>query len=146
MVRAHRRLLQLRHRPDPRLDHRSRPGEFVDAFKAKSGLDPSPSSGGLAFDGTNFFIKVMQTSCADHGSLSSENIYQTVQDKVWTGELTYTSADGAIVMAEYNFSQPPDPLVGAGYYTFPVLQYFDGVGVTIWPPEFQQATIQFPEN
>jgi branched-chain amino acid transport system substrate-binding protein len=115
---------------------------FVEAFKAKSGLDPSPSSGGLAFDGSNFFIKVMQTSCADYGSLSSENIYRTVQEKVWTGELTYTAEDGAIVMAEYNFSQPPDPLVGKGYYTFPVLQYFDGDSVTIWPPEFQEGTIQ----
>lgn len=118
--------------------------EFVDAFKEKSGLDPSPSSGGLSYDGTNFFIKVMQTACEDQGELSSESIYQTVQDKVWTGELTYTTADGAIVMSEYNFSEPPDPIVGKGYYTFPVLQYFGGEGVTIWPPEFQQDTIKAP--
>jgi branched-chain amino acid transport system substrate-binding protein len=120
--------------------------QFVDAFRAKAGIEPSPSSGGLAFDGSNFFIKVMQSTCDDYGSLSSENIYRTVQEKVWTGELTYTAADGAIVMAEYNFSQPPDPLVGAGYYTFPVLQYFDGDSVTIWPPEFQEATIQEKGN
>lgn len=119
---------------------------FVDAFKAKSGLDPSPSSAGLAFDGTNFFIKVMQTACADYGELSSETIFNVVKEKVWTGELTYTAEEGAIVMSEYNFSEPPDPLVGAGYYTFPVLQYFDGQPVTIWPPEFKQDVIKTPGN
>jgi len=88
----------------------------------------------------------MQTACADHGELSSASIFQTVQDKVWTGELTYTAEEGAIVMSEYNFSEPPDPLVGAGYYTFPVLQYFDGQPVTIWPPEFKQDVIKTPGN
>jgi branched-chain amino acid transport system substrate-binding protein len=119
---------------------------FVEDFKAKSGLDPSPSSAGLAFDGTNFFIKVLQAACEDYGSLSSENVMNVVREKVWTGELVYTAEDGAIVMSEYNFSEPPDPLVGAGYYTFPVLQYFDGQPVTIWPPEFKQDVIKTPEN
>lgn len=118
--------------------------EFVAAFKERSGLDPSPSSAGLSYDGTNFFIKVMQVACEDYGSLSSENIMNVVRDKVWTGELTYTAEEGAIVMSEYNFSEPPDPLVGAGYYTFPVLQYFDGQPVTIWPPEFKQDVIKTP--
>lgn len=115
---------------------------FAEAFKEKSGLDPSPSSGGLSYDGMNFFIKVLQTTYDDFGELSSENVYQTVKDKVWTGELTFTAEDGAIVMSEYDFSQPPDPIVGKGYYTFPVLQYMDGDSITIWPPEFQEADIQ----
>jgi branched-chain amino acid transport system substrate-binding protein len=115
---------------------------FAEAFKAKSGLDPSPSSGGLSYDGMNFFIKVLQTTYDDFGELSSETVFQTVQDKVWTGELTFTTEDGAIVMSEYNFSEPPDPIVGKGYYTFPVLQYMDGDSITIWPPEFQEADIQ----
>jgi len=120
--------------------------EFAAAFEERSGLEPSPSSGGLSYDGMNFFIKVMQTACEDHGSLSSENIYQTVQDKVWTGELVYTAEDGAIVMSEYNFSEPPDPVVGKGYYTFPVLQYMDGESQTIWPPEFQESALMTPSE
>jgi branched-chain amino acid transport system substrate-binding protein len=116
--------------------------QFATDFKAKSGLEPSPSSGGLSYDGMNFFIKVLQTTYDDFGELSSENVYKTVQDKVWTGELTFGTEDGAIVMSKYDFSDPPDPIVGKGYYTFPVLQYMDGKGITIWPPEFQQGEIQ----
>jgi hypothetical protein len=65
-----------------------------------------------------------------------------VQNKVWTGELTFTTAEGAIVMSNYDFSNPPDPVVGKGFYTFPVLQYMDGEGLYIWPPEFQNTDLQ----
>lgn len=116
--------------------------QFAEDFEAKSGLVPSPSSGGLSYDGMNFFLKVLQETYDDAGELTSETVYATVQNKVWTGELTFTAEDGAIVMNEYDFSNPPDPIVGKGYYTFPVLQYMDGEGLYIWPPEFQNADIQ----
>ncbi|HSM54669.1 MAG TPA: ABC transporter substrate-binding protein [Candidatus Sulfomarinibacteraceae bacterium] len=115
---------------------------FAEAFEEKAGIVPSPSSGGLSYDGMNFFIKVLQDTYDTYGELSKETVYQTVQNKVWTGELTYTAEDGAIVMNEYDFSEPPDPIVGAGYYTFPVLQYMDGAGQTIWPPEFKETEMQ----
>jgi hypothetical protein len=84
----------------------------------------------------------MQAAYDEYGELSSETIQNIVEDKVWTGELTYGVDDGAIVMTEYNYSDPPDPLVGKGYYTFPVLQYMNGESTTIWPPEFQQGDLQ----
>ncbi len=118
--------------------------DFAAAFEEKSGLQPSPSSGGLSFDGMNFFIKVLQTTYEDFGELSKETVYQTVQDKVWTGELTYTAEDGAIVMEEYNFSDPPDPLVGGEYYTFPVLQYMDGDQVYIFPESIAESDLMVP--
>jgi branched-chain amino acid transport system substrate-binding protein len=116
--------------------------KFAEDFEAKSGLKPSPSSGGLSYDGMNFFIKVLRTTYDDYGEINSETIYKTVQEKVWTGDLTFTAADGAIVMSEYNFSDPPDPIVGKGYYTFPVLQYMDGESKVIWPDEWKEADIQ----
>ena len=116
--------------------------KFAEDFEAKSGLVPSPSSGGLSYDGTNFFLKVLQDTFDTYGELTSETVFNTVKEKVWTGELTFTAEDGAIVMNEYDFSSPPDPIVGKGYYTFPVLQYMDGEGLYIWPPEFQNAEIQ----
>jgi branched-chain amino acid transport system substrate-binding protein len=117
---------------------------FATAFEERSGLQPSPSSGGLSYDGMNFFIKVLQTTYDDFGELSSEAVYQTVQDKVWTGDLTFTAEDGAIVMQEYNFSDPPDPLIGGDYYTFPVLQYMDGEAVYIWPESISQSDLMLP--
>lgn len=118
--------------------------KFAADFEERSGLQPSPSSGGLSYDGMNFFIKVLQTTYEDQGELSSAAVYQTVQDKVWTGDLTYTADEGAIVMQEYNFSDPPDPLVGGDYYTFPVLQYMDGEAVYIWPESISQSDLMLP--
>jgi branched-chain amino acid transport system substrate-binding protein len=118
--------------------------DFAVAFEEKSGLQPSPSSGGLSYDGMNFFIKVLQTTYDDFGELSSETVYQTVQDKVWTGDMVFTAEDGAIVMQEYNFSDPPDPIIGGDYYTFPVLQYMDGDQVYIFPPSIAESDLMVP--
>jgi branched-chain amino acid transport system substrate-binding protein len=118
--------------------------DFAVAFEERSGLQPSPSSGGLSYDGMNFFIKVLQTAYLDFGELTSETVYQTVQDKVWTGELVFTADDGAIVMQEYNFSNPPDPKIGGDYYTFPVLQYMDGDQVYIFPPSISESDLMVP--
>ncbi|RME70300.1 MAG: branched-chain amino acid ABC transporter substrate-binding protein, partial [Chloroflexi bacterium] len=115
---------------------------FAEAFEQKYGITPSPSSGGLSYDGVNYFIKVLETAYKDYGELTSETVFKTIQDKVWTGELTFTAADGAIVMQEYNFSDPPDPIVGKGYYTFPVLQYMNGEGRVIWPEDWKEADLQ----
>lgn len=118
--------------------------QFAVDFEEKSGLAPSPSSGGLSYDGMNFFIKVLQTTYEDTGELSSEAVFQTVQDKVWTGEMVFTADDGAIVMNEYNFSTPPDPVIGGDYYTFPVLQYMDGEGLVVWPESIATDELQVP--
>ena len=118
--------------------------DFAVAFEEKSGLQPSPSSGGLSYDGMNFFIKVLQTTFEDYGELTSEAVYQTVQDKVWTGEMTFTAEDGAIVMQEYDFSNPPDPVIGGDYYTFPVLQYMDGDQVYVFPESIAETGLMVP--
>ena len=118
--------------------------DFAVAFEEKSGLQPSPSSGGLSYDGMNFFIKVLQTTFEDFGELTSEAVYQTVQDKVWTGEMTFTAEDGAIVMQEYDFSNPPDPVIGGDYYTFPVLQYMDGDQVYVFPESIAETGLMVP--
>jgi branched-chain amino acid transport system substrate-binding protein len=62
---------------------------------------------------------------------------------MWTGELTYT--DG-ILMKEYKFTAEslPDMLVGKGYFVFPVIQYFGGIGKTIWPDEIKEQDMQIP--
>jgi branched-chain amino acid transport system substrate-binding protein len=119
---------------------------FIAAFEDRSGRVPSPSSGGLAYDGAHFFIKILQTAYDDHGKLNNETIYQTIREKVWSGELTFTTADGAIIMSTYDFYQPPDPIVGRRYYTFPVLQYLDGHGYVIWPDEWQERMIQAKQD
>jgi branched-chain amino acid transport system substrate-binding protein len=116
---------------------------FKDAFTKRWGIEPSPSSAGLAYDEANFFIKILQTTCQDKGQLTSETIYQTGKEKVWSGEITYTEG---ILMKEYKFTKDslPDMVVGKGYFVFPVIQYFSGVGKTVWPDEIKEQDLQIP--
>jgi branched-chain amino acid transport system substrate-binding protein len=114
---------------------------FRDGFKSKKGIDPSPSAAGLSFDFTNYFIKILQTTLADSGELTSETIYKTAQDKIWTGQLTY---DDGIIMASYKYSTDtiPDPVVGQDGYIFPVLQYFGGESTVIWPADWKTGDLK----
>ncbi len=113
---------------------------FAEQFEADNGFPPSPSAGGLSYDGASFFIALAKAVYAESGELSSETIYNFVKENVWTGDWTYT--DG-IVMNQYKYTPEtiPDPVVGKGFYIFPVLQYFDGVGKIIYPPEWAEQEL-----
>jgi branched-chain amino acid transport system substrate-binding protein len=115
--------------------------QYAKDFKERWQIDPSPSAAGLAYDGTNFFIKMAQEIYAKEGKLTSENIYQFVKDNIWTGKWTYK--DG-IVMDEYQYMPDtiPDMVIGKGKYMFPVRQYMDGVGKIIYPPDVAEAQLQ----
>jgi len=119
--------------------------EFAQKFKDQFGIDPSPSSGGLSYDGTRFFIAVARKAIEEYGELSSESIYNFVKNFVWEGKWSFK--DG-IVMSEYAATPEtvPDPVVGKGYYIFPVLQYFDGEGKIIYPPEWAVQKLQVPSK
>ncbi len=114
--------------------------EYAARFEAENGFPPSPSAGGLSYDGSLFWIALAEATIDAYGELSSETIYQFIQEKVWTGEWSFT---GGIVMNEYAYPEEtaPDPIVGKGYYIFPVLQYFDGEGKVIYPPEWAVQTL-----
>ncbi len=119
--------------------------KYAQHFEERWGKSPSPSSGGLSYDGANFFIALANAAIEQYGELSSETIYTFMQEDLWTGKWSYK--DG-IVMQEYAATPEtiPDPVVGKGYYIFPVLQYFDGEGKIIFPPEWaEQALTPRPE-
>jgi len=120
---------------------------FADEFEDRYNLIPSTSSAGLAHDGTVMLLEIMQAVYDEHGELTSELIQQFVEEQVWTGEWTMT--DG-IVMVEYKYTEEttPDPVVGPGFYTFPVLQYeyVDGkcLGKPIYPVEGAVMDLMVP--
>ena len=116
---------------------------FSEAFENRYGFTPSPEAAGLAYDFTNFFIEMSQAAYQTSGRLSSDCLYDFVQERVWTGEWTYT--DG-IVMEEYKYTPGtiPDPVVGQDYYIFPVVQYFDGQDKVIFPPEWAEQPLTPP--
>jgi len=120
---------------------------FAEEFEDRFEIAPSTSSAGLAHDGTKMFMEIAQAVYDENGELTSELIQQFVEEKVWTGEWTMT--DG-LVMVEYKYTPEtnPDPVVGPGYYTFPVLQYSfeDGkcLGKAIYPVEGAVQDLQVP--
>jgi branched-chain amino acid transport system substrate-binding protein len=115
--------------------------KFASDYKAKYGSTPSPSAAGLSYDWTSYFIKVVQQTLADQCEVTSATLYKEAQDKIWTGQLTYT--DG-IIMGNYDYSATtiPDPVVGKGHYIFPVLQYHSGQGTVVWPQDVAAGTLQ----
>jgi branched-chain amino acid transport system substrate-binding protein len=120
---------------------------FRDEFEQRFGITPSPSAGGQAYDMTNFFIKLANETLSTYGELTSETLYKLGQEKLWAGELVYTRADGAIIHEQYQYTPEsiPDPVVGMGYYMFPVIQYTGGEGKMIWPDAWQETDLQIPD-
>jgi len=108
---------------------------FAEAKKKKFDYEPSAPASGLSYDGFNFFIKLLKRTLEKEGELTSATIHKVMVEEVNTGKLTYTAEDGAIMMKEYKYTPEtmPDPVVGPDYYFFPVVQYEDGVGYSVYP-------------
>jgi branched-chain amino acid transport system substrate-binding protein len=105
---------------------------FAQDFETRWGVTPRPYAAGLAYDGTKFFVAAAQTVYDEEGVLTSEALHAFAQDRIWTGQWTFQ--DGIMVeQYKYTAHTVPDPLVGDGYYTFPIVQYFDGEGKIIFP-------------
>jgi len=115
--------------------------DFAQAFEEEYGFTPSTSSAGLCYDYTNMFIAIAQQVYKDTGELSTETLADFARNQLQTGQWTYT--DG-IIMEEYEYTPEtsPDPVVGEGKFIFPVLQYFDGEGKVIYPPQWAEQDMQ----
>lgn len=118
--------------------------QWAKDVKAKYGFNPSPSAGGLSYDGIRMFIKTLQRTNELHGKLDKETIHKTMVDEVNTGKLTYGKADGAIIMNEYKYTADtmPDMVVAPDAYFFPILQYQKGKGSIIFPDDWKEKDFQ----
>jgi branched-chain amino acid transport system substrate-binding protein len=114
---------------------------FADAFRARWGIAASPSAAGLAYDGAGMFIEVARQALEEYGVLSSETVYRWARENLQTGAWSYTEG---IVMPAYKYTPEtlPDPVVGEGYYLFPVRQYLNGEGRVIYPPAWATEALQ----
>jgi branched-chain amino acid transport system substrate-binding protein len=115
-------------------------------FEKRFGMKPSPSAGGLSYDGTNFFVKILQRANEKYGKLDKETIYKVMAEEVYTGKLTYSKADGAVIMNEYRYTMDtmPDPVVAKDGYFFPVIQYKGGKGSIVYPEDWADAKFVAP--
>lgn len=121
--------------------------KWAEKIKKEYGFLPSPSSGGLVYDLTNYFIKVGDRVWEKHNNLDRASFYDILVNEVNTGKLTFSQKDGAIIMQEYKYTPEtmPDPVVGPQYYYFPVIQYFKGKGNIVYPHQWKEKDIQFKQ-
>jgi branched-chain amino acid transport system substrate-binding protein len=119
--------------------------DWATTFEKKVGMKPSPSAGGLSYDGMNFFLKILNRTLEKYGKLDKETIHKVMVEEVNTGKLTYSKDDGAIIMNEYRYNGDtmPDPVVARDGYFFPVLQYKGGKGDIIFPPDWADRKLEF---
>ena len=112
---------------------------FVAGFKKSAGIDPSPLAAGLAYDATNFLVKVIEETAKKKTTVDGAAIFDTVRTKVWTGQLTWSG----IMNSEYVYrmSTIPDPVLGEKYFSVPVVQYEGGQPKIIWPPQRATGTL-----
>ena len=117
---------------------------FRDEFEERWGFEPSPSAAGLAYDATQFFVKIAQNTLEEKGELTRESLYEYGKENLITGKIAYS--DG-ILMETLKFTPEsmPDPVVGEDAYVFPVIQYFGGEGNMVWPPTWKEADLQVPQ-
>jgi branched-chain amino acid transport system substrate-binding protein len=108
-------------------------------IKAKYGFNPSPSAGGLCYDGTNMFIKILNRTLEKYGKLDKVTIHKIFVEEIHTGKLTFGKADGALIMNEYRYTADsvPDPVVAKDGYYFPVIQYTNGKGDIVFPDDWK---------
>ena len=117
--------------------------QFVKEFEERYGFTPSTSVGGIAYDKTLFFIKIANNVLQEYGELSSSAIYEYAKENLWSGNITFT---GGVIMEEYKYSPEsiPDPVVGEGYFIFPVVQYNHGQMNIVWPEVWKETDFITP--
>jgi branched-chain amino acid transport system substrate-binding protein len=123
---------------------------FVAEYTERHGYEPGPSTAGLAYDVTGMFIKVLQQTLDSYGEITRETAMRCAEEYLMTGRLTYSMRDdGAIMIPRFDYSDPafyPDPIVAEAYYMFPVVQYFGGQGVVVWPDSMATHAFSVPAN
>jgi len=117
--------------------------KWAEGVDKKYGFKPAASSGGQAFDYANFFIKVSKRVLERFNKIDREGYYKVLLEEVNTGKLTYSEADGAIIMKDYMYTKEsmPDPVVDQQHYYFPVLQYWDGKGYIVYPEDWKEKDL-----
>jgi len=118
--------------------------KWAEMIEQKYGYKPSPSASGLAYDWANFAIKILQRAYEKHNELNRTTILDVFQTEVAPGKLTYSKADGALIMNEYRFSESsmPDAVVARDGFYFPVIQYVDGKGHIVYPDDWKDKDFE----
>jgi branched-chain amino acid transport system substrate-binding protein len=109
-------------------------------FTSKFGIEPGAGIA-VGYDYTNFFIEILKGALERYGELNKETIFNFALEEVSSGKMTF---DTGLFHKSLKWSPETNPemVVGEGYYLDPVIQYFGGKGVAIWPADFAEAELK----
>lgn len=119
--------------------------QYAAKFKEKYGYEPAATAAGQIYDYARFFIQVANETLKEYGELNRETLFKYSQEKLVTGEVSFTDSI-LYEKIQYDSESMPDPIVGEGYYIHPVIQFFGGEPTVIWPESIKEADLQIPDN
>lgn len=116
--------------------------QWAQDFENEFGISPGPGIA-VGYDYANFLIEILRGTYDEYGELNKEAIFNFARDQVSSGNLTYT--DGLFhTELTWTPDTAPEMVVGRDAYLDPVIQYFDGEAVPIWPDEMAEDQLQIP--
>ena len=116
---------------------------FVDAFEKKYGYTPAPAAGGQVYDYSHFFYQIIEECEKAEGAVNAETLYKYGNEVVMKGGLEFTDSilQDKIVYEEGEL----DPVVGEGYYIYPIVQLVNGETQIVWPESMKEADVVVPD-
>ena len=116
---------------------------FSEKFADTYGYEVSASAGGQVYDYARFFFKIVEECEKAEGKVDAETLLKYGTEVVMKGGLEYTDSilQDKIVYQEGEL----DPVVGMGYYVFPILQLVGGEQIAVWPDSMKEADPVIPD-
>ena len=119
--------------------------EFKAKFEDKYGYSPSASVGGQIYDYSRFFLKIAaETESRYDGVVDTDTLYKFGTEVLMKGDFPYTDSilQDCIVYQDGEL----DPVIGQGYYVFPMTQCFEGQINVVWPDSMKETDLVVPEK
>ncbi|MEW6265120.1 MAG: ABC transporter substrate-binding protein [Thermodesulfobacteriota bacterium] len=116
---------------------------WAEEMKKKFKIEPGGQAA-ICYDFDNFFIKIAKRALEKYGKIDKETLLKINLEEVIPGKLTFTAADGAVIMKQLKFTPEdvPDPVFGPDFWYIPIVQYFDGKGYVVFPEDWKMRDFQ----
>ena len=115
--------------------------EWAKRYEKKFGFEPSATASGCNYDNINLFVKIAKRAQEKYGKIDKGSLHSVISDELCTGKLTYGTDEGAILVKKFQYSPElgSAPKTGMDYWGLPVIQYMNGVGKVVYPPDVKEA-------
>ena len=119
--------------------------EWAKTYEKKYGYKPGATASGLNYDNINLFIKVANRTFEKYGEIDKQKLHAVILDELCTSKLTYGADEGAILVKKFEYRPELGnvPVVGKDYWFLPIIQYVEGEGKVVYPPDISEVDPTF---